>query len=381
MSGKRDYYEVLGVERGASESDIKKAYRKMAKLYHPDLHPNDKEAETKFKEISEAYEVLTDKQKRANYDRFGHAGVDSSYSSSSGGSGFGGFGDIDLGDIFGSMFGGGFSGFNRGAAANRPAKGQDAYIGVTISFLEACLGVSKEIDVKKMGRCDVCGGSGAASGSAPQKCPNCNGTGQVKVSHRTPLGFMSSISGCPRCRGKGKIISTPCSSCGGSGTKAISKKIRINIPAGIDDGQTLKVSGEGNVGENGGYSGDLNIAVTVRPDPIFRREGYNILCEIPITYAQAVNGAEVVVPTIEGKVKYNIPEGTQPGTTFRLRGKGVKKLNSYGKGDMLITTTVEVPRNLTAAQKEKVVELDKILSEKNYKARRGFFDKLKSMFE
>lgn len=381
MSGKRDYYEVLGVERGASESDIKKAYRKMAKLYHPDLHPNDKEAESKFKEISEAYEVLVDKQKRANYDRFGHAGVDSSYSSSSGGSGFGGFGDIDLGDIFGSMFGGGFSGFDRGSAANRPTKGQDAYIGVTISFLEACLGVSKEVDVKKMDRCDVCGGSGAASGSAPQKCPNCNGTGQVKISHRTPLGFMSSISSCPRCKGKGKIISTPCSSCGGSGTKAVSKKIRINIPAGIDDGQTLKVSGEGNVGENGGYSGDLNIAVTVRPDPIFRREGYNILCEIPITYAQAVNGAEVVVPTIEGKVKYNIPEGTQPGTTFRLRGKGVKKLNSYGKGDMLITTTVEVPRNLTAAQKEKVIELDKILSESNYKTRRGFFDKLKSMFE
>ena len=350
MAVKRDYYEVLGVSKGATDAEIKKAYRKLAKQYHPDLHPNDKEAEAKFKEISEAYEVLGDENKRAKYDRFGHAGFDAS--SGAGYGGAGGF-DVDLGDIFESMFGGsGFGGFGQGARnSNRQSKGENVYVGVTISFLEACSGVEKTVKIKKMDSCKVCGGTGAASSDSVKTCPSCGGSGQVKTTQRTPFGVMSSIRTCSKCNGKGKIISSPCTNCFGTGVKMTEKEIKVNLPAGIDDGQTLVVSGQGNAGLNGGLAGDVHIAVTVRPDPIFKRNGFDILCSIPITYAQAVLGAEVVVPTIEGKVKYSIPEGTQPGTVFRLKGKGIKRLNSYGEGDMLITTTVEIPRNLTSAQK------------------------------
>lgn len=377
MSEKRDYYEVLGVSKGASEAEIKKAYRKLAKEFHPDLHPNDKVAEAKFKEISEAYEVLGDKEKKEKYDRFGHAGFDSSaggYSSS-------GF-DVDLGDIFDSMFGGGFGGFNRERRSSRnyQTRGEDVYVGITISFLEACLGVKKEIEINKLDVCDSCNGTGAADSSI-SNCPNCSGTGQVKTTRRTPFGVMSSISTCSRCNGTGRIVKNPCRVCSGTGKKPVKKRININIPAGIDDGQTLVVSSQGNAGENGGQFGDLKIAITVRPDPIFKRDGFDILCEIPITYAQAVIGDEVIVPTVEGKVRYTIPEGTQSGTTFRLKGKGVKKLNSYGRGDMLITTVVEVPKNLTSAQKKYIKEFDLNLTEKNYRERKGFFDRLKSMFE
>lgn len=382
MSGKRDYYEVLGVSKGASEAEIKKAYRKLAKEYHPDLHPNDKAAEAKFKEISEAYEVLGDQQKREKYDRFGHAGFDGA---SAGGYSSSGFDGVDLGDIFDSMFGGGFGGFGgfggrQQRSQNRPMKGEDVYIGVTISFLEACLGVRKDIEIRRKDLCDVCHGTKVKPGTSLENCPTCSGTGQVKVTKRTPFGVMSSVSTCPNCHGQGRIIKNPCPSCSGSGKKSVTKRININIPAGIDDGQTLFVSAQGNAGENGGPNGDLQIAVTVRPDPLFRRDGFNIICEIPITYAQAVSGAEVVVPTIEGKVKYFVPEGTQPGTIFRLKGKGVKKLNSYGKGDMLITTVIEVPKNLTAAQKKYINNFELTLTENNYRKRKGFFEKLKSMF-
>ena len=382
MTSKRDYYEILGVSKTATDSEIKKAYRQLAKKYHPDLHPNDKETEAKFKEISQAYEVLGNKEKREKYDRFGHAGVDDvsgGYSSGSGGF------EADLGDIFESMFGGGFSGFSgfSGSKNSRPraARGQDLYVGVTISFLEACLGVKKNIKVNRMDSCDVCSGTGAANNSSPSRCSKCGGSGQIKITQRTAFGIMSSVRTCPNCSGTGKVITNPCSSCSGSGKKSVSKNLEINIPAGIDDGQTLVVSGQGNVGENGGPSGDLNIAVTVRPDAIFTRDGFNILCEVPITYSQAVSGAEVVVPTLEGKVKYNIPEGTQPGTIFRLKGKGIKKLNSYGKGDMLITATIEVPRNLTDAQKKYIKDFEDNLNEKNYKTRKSFFERLKGVFE
>lgn len=381
MAGKRDYYEVLGVLKTASDAEIKKAYRKLAKQYHPDLHPNDKETEAKFKEISEAYEVLGDKAKREKYDRFGHAGVDSSASGGYSSSGF----EADLGDIFESMFGGGFGGFGKSSSSyssyNAPTKGKDIYVGITISFLEACLGVTKTIKVKRMDYCPDCGGTGAFSSSFVKVCSACNGTGQVKTTQRTPLGIMSSVRTCSKCGGKGKVVEKPCASCFGVGKKAVNKTLEIKIPAGIDDGQTLVVSNQGNAGENKGPNGDLNVAVTVRPDSIFKRDGANILCDIPITYGQAVSGAELVVPTIEGKVKYSIPEGTQPGTIFRLKGKGVKKINSYGKGDMLVKVVVEVPRNLSESQKKKLTDFETSLTEKNYKERKGFFERLKCVFE
>lgn len=384
MANKRDYYEVLGISKGASDSEIKKAYRKLAKKYHPDLCPNDKEAEQKFKEISEAYEVLSDSAKRAQYDQFGHAGVDPNFGAGSGTGGYGAGGfDVDLGDIFDSMFGGGgFGGFggSHRSNANAPKRGEDTFSSITISFLEACKGTSKEISITKMDKCDKCMGSGAAPSSQPATCPDCGGIGQIKVQQRTPFGIMTSSRTCPKCHGKGTIITNPCSGCRGTGKKSKTKKIKINIPGGIDDGQTLLVSGEGNAGSNGGPYGNLNVAITVRPDPLFKRRGFDILCDIPITYSQAVNGADVVVPTIDGKVKYSVPEGTQPGTTFRLKGKGVNKLRAHGRGDMLITTTIEVPRNLNETQKKLIKEFDDSLNEKNYHKRKSFFDKIKDMF-
>ncbi len=381
MSSKRDYYEVLGVEKSASDDVIKKAYRKLAKQYHPDLHPNDAQAEAKFKEISEAYEVLSDKNKRANYDSFGHAGTDGFGSASSGysSSGF----DVDLGDIFESVFSGGFgSGFSRGRRSSKKAatRGRDTYASVTISFLQACLGVSKELQIEKLNVCSKCGGNGCEPGSKPVSCPKCGGMGQIKTQQQTPFGYMTSTRTCDHCSGTGSVVTNPCVVCGGSGRELTTKTIKINIPAGIDDGQTLLVSGEGNAGLNGGACGNLNVAVTVRPDPIFKRNNFDILCEIPITYAQAINGAELIVPTIDGKVKYNIPEGTQPGTVFKLRGKGIKKLQSHGRGDMLVTTVIEVPRDLNSKQKKLIKEFDSSLNESNYHIRKGFFEKLKDMF-
>ncbi len=384
MASKRDYYEVLGVAKGASEDEIKKAYRRLAKRCHPDLHPNDKQAEAKFKEISEAYDVLGDKNKREKYDRFGHAGVDGNFGSS-GGTSYGGGFDVDLGDIFDSVFGGGFGGFsrsNRTSSSNGrvPRRGEDTFFSVTISFLEACMGIDKEIEVKKQDVCSKCGGSGCEPGSEPVSCPQCGGTGQIRTQQRTPFGFMTSSRTCSHCGGSGTVVGKPCGGCGGKGTQPTTKKIKISIPAGIDDGQTLLVSGGGNAGLFGGSSGNLNIAVTVRPDPIFRRKGFDVMCEIPITYFQAVNGAEVVVPTIDGRVKYNIPEGVQPGTVFRLKGKGIKRLQSHGRGDMLVTAVVEVPKNLNGKQKKLLAEFDGSLTEKNYNIRKGFFEKLKNFF-
>lgn len=379
MANKRDYYEVLGISKGASEEEIKKAYRKLAKKYHPDLNPGDQEAEKRFKEVSEAYEVLSDAQKRARYDQFGHAGVDPN--AASGGGGYGGFGDFDIGDIFEGFFGGGFGGGSRRANPNAPRQGEDAYASVTISFLEACKGTEKEVTVTRMESCHACHGSGAAPGSSPQTCPDCHGSGTVKVQQRTPFGMVTSARTCSRCGGKGKIISSPCPSCQGGGRESKTKKIKVNIPAGIDDGQTLMVRSGGNAGLNQGPSGDLNVAVTVRPDPIFKRRGFDILCEVPVTYAQAAMGADVVVPTIDGKVKYHIAEGTQPGTTFRLKGKGVHRLNGRGRGDMLATMTVEVPKNLTKGQKEALKEFENSLDGQNYQKRQGFFDKLRDMFD
>lgn len=382
LADKRDYYEVLGLTKGASEDEIKKAYRKLAKQYHPDLNPGDQTAEAKFKEISEAYEVLSDREKRAKYDQFGHAGVDPNFGGA-GGYGGAGFGGVDIGDIFDSMFGGGFGGFGGGRRnnPNAPRAGEDVFASVTIPFMDACKGTSKEVSVSKMEACSHCHGSGAAPGSKATSCPDCGGTGRIQLQQRTPFGMVNSTRTCSRCGGKGTVISSPCPNCHGTGRQSTSKRVKVNIPAGIDDGQTLLVSGGGNAGINGGPNGDLNIAVTVRPDPIFNRKGYDILCEVPITYWQAVNGADVTVPTIDGKVKYHIGEGTQSGAVFRLRGKGVPRLHERGRGDMLATVTIEVPRNLNNQQKEALKTFEDLLGEKNYHKRKGFFDKIKDMFE
>ena len=384
MADKRDYYEVLGVQKTASADDIKKAYRSLARKYHPDLHPDDKDCAEKFKEVNEAYEVLSDPSKKERYDQFGHAGVDPNYGGGgfSGGAGFNPFGD--MGDIFENLFGGGFGGGFGGstrARADAPRRGQDIDTTVTIEFMEACMGVKRDIKINRLDKCPDCKGSGASAGSTPQTCPECGGRGQVKVAQRTPFGVISSQKTCTKCGGKGKIVSNPCSKCGGNGRIRVSKSLSVDIPAGIDDGQMLRVSGQGDAGVNGGPSGNLNVGVRVKNHPLFEREEYDIHCEIPITYAQAVMGDELVVPTIDGNVKYSIGEGTQTGTVFRLKGKGVKKLQRSERGDQYVKVYVEVPKNLDKKQKELLKEFEASLEDKNYEKKKNFFDKLKEFKE
>lgn len=344
---KRDYYEVLGVSKGASENDLKKAYRKLAKDCHPDLHPGDKTAEARFKELNEAYEVLSDPDKKAKYDQFGHAGVDPNF-------GAGGFGGFDVGDIFSSFFGGfgGFGGGEARGARTGPMKGGNVRTSATITLEEAAFGVKKDVTVTHLESCEGCKGSGSAEGTTAEICPNCHGSGSVRVQQRTMFGSMSTTTVCPNCRGEGKIIHQPCKSCGGAGAVRRQKKISVNIPAGIDDGQAISLRGQGDVGKNGGPAGDLIIGIQVKPHPLLRREGSSIYLDRKISFIQAALGAELEIPTLDGKVKYNIPEGTQTGTTFRLREKGVPHLNGRGRGDQLVTVKVEVPREMTPAQKE-----------------------------
>lgn len=378
MPEKRDYYEVLGVARGCSEDDLKRAYRKLAKEYHPDLNPGDKKAEASFKEVNEAYEVLSDSQKKARYDQFGHAGVDPNFGA--GGGGFGGFGggiDFDLGDLFGSFFGGGFGGATRSRNPNGPIKGNDVTISLPLTFMEAVHGCKKELSIQPLEGCEACSGSGAKPGTRPETCPDCGGAGQVRVQQRTPLGMIQSVRTCQRCGGKGKIIKESCAECSGNGRVRKAKKLEVSVPAGIDDGQIFAVRGQGDHGLNGGPPGDLHVMVSVRPDPLFERDGFDIRCEIPITYSQAVFGDELVVPTVDGKVKYDIPEATQPGTIFRLRNKGVPYLNAKGRGDQYVRVNVEVPRNLTSKQKEALRKYEGMLTDRQYEKRKGFFDKLK----
>ena len=386
MAEKRDYYEVLGLKKGASEDEIKKAFKSMARKYHPDLHPDDKEAAEKFKEINEAYEVLSDSEKRARYDQFGHAGVDPNYGGGAGAGGFGGFGGFgDVGDIFDSIFGGGFGGFGGGrstaSSANAPHRGGDVNANVTIAFMEACKGAKKKMRVTHMVKCDQCSGTGADANTKTSSCTECHGQGSVRVNQRTPFGVISTTKVCPRCGGKGKIINDPCKACNGMGRIRHNKKIAVNIPAGIDDGQTFVVRGQGDDGTNGGPSGDLNITVTVMEDSIFRRDNFDVWVDIPITYAQAVLGDEIVVPTVDGKVSYTVPEGTQPGTTFRLRNKGIPYVNGKGRGDEYVRVTVEVPTNLTSKQKDMIREFEGSTGEKNYQKRKKFFDKIKDAFK
>ncbi|WP_028510311.1 molecular chaperone DnaJ [Ruminococcus sp. NK3A76] len=380
---KRDYYEVLGVSKGASDDEIKKAFRKLAKQYHPDLHPDDKDAEAKFKEVNEAYEVLSDPSKKAKYDQFGFAGVDPNYGAGAGaggGGGFGGFGGFgDMGDIFDSIFGA-FGGGSR-QNPNAPRRGSDIEVGTAISFMEACKGVSKTIKVNRLQKCPDCGGSGAAAGSSVKTCPDCNGKGTVNISQQSLFGMVRQTVKCSRCGGRGKIVDTPCKKCSGKGMVKMAEEKEVNIPAGIDDGQQLRVGGGGNCGANGGPNGDLYITVTVRPDPIFERDGYDVWTDIPLTYGQAALGDEIVVPTIDGKVKYTVPEGTQAGTVFRLKGKGIKKVNRNDRGDHYVKVYVEIPKNLSKEQKKALKEFEQTLETKNYQKRQTFFDKLKEKFK
>ena len=385
MADERDYYEVLGVEKGASEDEIKKAFKKQARKYHPDLHPDDKECEEKFKEINKAYDVLSDSEKRQRYDQFGPAGVDPNYGGGggfSGGFSGGGFGFDDLGDLFGSFFGGGMRSQRR-SSANAPRKCQDITTNVNLSFMEACEGKSQEIKINRMEKCPDCNGTGSADGSAPTTCSQCNGTGAVKVTQRTPFGMISSSKTCPKCNGKGTVNSNPCKKCNGTARVKVSKTITVEIPAGINDEQIMRVAGKGDCGINGGPAGDVNVIITVRPHPIFERDGSDIHCEIPITYSQAVLGAEISVPTIDGNVKYTIPEGTQTGSVFKFKGKGVKKLRRTDRGDQYVKVNIEVPKNLNKHQKDLLKAFaDSMDGEdnKNYQKRKGFFEKMKDAF-
>ena len=352
MADKRDYYEVLGVQKGASEDELKKAYRKLAKENHPDLHPGDKNCEARFKEINEAYEVLSDPDKRAKYDQFGHAAFDPNQGF--GGGGFGGFGDFSgfggFGDIFGDIFG--FGGGGGGRNSNAPRKGDNLRANLNIKFEEAAFGVKKDVTLTRIEQCPDCKGSGCAAGTTAEVCPDCKGSGQVKTTQRTPFGMMQSNVQCSKCKGRGKIIHSPCQTCRGIGSIRRQHKVNINVPAGIDDGQTISLRGQGNAGLNGGPAGDLLVTILVQPHARFEREGTSILLEQEISFAKAALGAEIEVPTLDGKVKLTIPEGTQTGTMFRLKGKGVPYLRSTGRGDQFVTVRVVVPKGLNSNQKE-----------------------------
>ena len=375
MAEKRDYYEVLGIQKGASEDEIKKAYKKLARKYHPDMNPGDKEAEEKFKEVNEANEVLSDPEKKARYDQFGFAGVDPNYGAGAGGGAYGGGFDFgDLGDIFGSFFGGGFGGGQR-RNPNAPQRGESIRASVSVSFTEAAFGCEKSVTLERSEQCPTCKGNGCAPGTTPEICPDCHGTGTVQTRRQTPMGVFASNGPCRKCGGTGRLIHQPCPDCRGTGAVRKRKTIKVNIPAGIDHGQTISLRGQGTAGKNGGPAGDLLITVMVQPHELFRRDGVDVFCEAPITFAQAVLGAELEIPTIDGKVKYSIPEGTQTGTVFRLKGKGIPVLNGRGRGDQYVTVTIETPRNLNKEQREALRRFSETLGESNYEKRKSFFKK------
>ncbi len=383
MAEKRDFYEVLGLSKGASDEEIKKSFRKLAKKYHPDLNPGDKEAEVKFKEVNEAYSVLSDADKKAKYDAYGHAGVDPSYGAGQGGGFSGGFsgGFDDLGDIFSSFFGGGFGGSTSSRTNNAPKKGQNRQASVTITFEEAAFGCKKDVTFSRIEACSDCSGTGAAKGTSPETCPNCNGSGSVTTQQRTPFGVFKSQSVCDRCRGKGKIIKTPCSSCNGSGSVRVNKKLTVTIPAGIDNGQSIVLSGQGDRGANGGPAGDVYLAVTVKKHKIFERDGMNIYCDVPITFAEAALGATIKVPTLEGDYDYQIAEGTQSGKSFTLKNKGISEVHGTRRGDLQFRVIVEVPKNLNSKQKELLRQFAETCGEKNNTQKKNFGDKMREFFD
>lgn len=376
MADKRDYYEVLGVGKSASDDEIKKAYRSLAKKYHPDMNPGDKEAEAKFKEANEAYAVLSDPDKRAKYDQYGHAAFDPA-AGGGGFGGFGGFGDggFDFGDIFSSFFGGGGGTSSRRRDASVP--GDDVLTRITVTFEEAAFGCKKDVSFARVEACPDCGATGAAKGTKPETCQTCHGTGRVTVQQQTMLGYMQTQRACQTCRGTGKIVKTPCKNCNGKGYIKVNKKLEINIPAGIDSMQRIIIRGQGSAGRNGGAPGDLIVEVRVLAHDIFSRDGSNLYCDIPISFAEAALGAEIDIPVLGGKTeKYQIPEGTQSGTTFTLRGKGVADLNTKRRGDLILTVNVETPKNLTAEQKKLLSAFAASLGDGNSGRRKTFFKKI-----
>ena len=386
MAEKRDYYEVLGIGKNATDAEIKSAYRKLAKKYHPDLNPGDKDAEEKFKEVNEANDVLSDPDKRKRYDQFGFAGVDPNYGAGQPGGGygggfggFGGTGGVDLGDIFGDIFGGGFGGFGGSTRSNpnAPRKGHDIQANVILTFEEAAHGCAKKVTLNRQQTCPDCGGNGCAPGSSPETCTECGGRGYVVTQQRTPFGVMQSQQPCPHCGGRGTIIKNPCKTCRGTGKTSARKTLEVKIPAGIDDDQNIALRGQGDAGTNGGPAGDVIVHVTVKPDAVFERDGYDVWVTVPITYSQAVLGDTIQVPSIDGKVEYTVPEGTQSGTTFRLRGKGIPYVGYKTRGDQFVTVVVETPTRLTREQKELLRQLESSVGDDGQPKRKSFFDKLK----
>ncbi len=377
---KRDYYEVLGLKKGASESEIKSAFRKKALKYHPDKNPNDKEAEAKFKEVNEAYGILSDSDKKDKYDRFGHAGVDPNAGFGGAGGfggfgggfeGFGGFGGFE--DIF-DMFGGGHR-------RQGPRKGRDLQKQVVITFEEAAFGAKKKVELTKMTECESCNGSGAEKGTAKKTCPTCGGRGQVKTVQKTPFGNFQSVNTCSSCGGTGEVIEKPCHKCSGHGSVRKTVTISVDIPAGVDNDSVISIRGQGEPGEKGGPSGDLYIIIRVQGHKLFTRDGQNLWLEMPISFMQAALGDEITVPTLSEKVSYTIPAGTQPDTIFRLKGKGIKYLRSAKMGDLYVKVKLEVPVRLNAEQKNKIKELDKLLGQDNHKNKKTFTDKMKDFFK
>lgn len=372
---KRDYYEVLGVSRDASQEEIKKAYRKLARKYHPDVNPGDKSAEEKFKEVKEAYDVLSNPDKRARYDQFGHAGTDDN---GFGGADFGDFGGF--GDIFDMFFGGGGFGGGR-ARQNAPRKGSDLRVDLEITFEEAAFGTKKEVTVPRLEECPECNGSGTAPGTHPETCDVCKGTGQVRINQKTPFGHFQTIKTCTECHGTGKINRHPCDKCYGQGRVRRRRKIKVEIPAGVDDGARLRIAGEGEAGTNGGPAGDLYVFITIKPHEIFSRDGYDVYCEIPVDFVQAALGSEIKVPTLDGKVKFTIPEGTQSGTSFRLKGKGIPRLNGGGRGDQYVKVKVITLTNLSEKQKRILRQFAETLTDSNRNVKeKGFFQRFKDAF-
>ena len=375
----RDYYEVLGVSKGASDDEIKKAFRQQAKKYHPDLHPGDKEAEAHFKEVNEAYSVLSDADKKAKYDRFGHAGVDPNGFGGGGGGAYNAY-DVDLGDIFSSFFGGGFGGSSRRRTG--PQKGADLKYHMALDFMEAAFGCTKTFQLTKEDICKSCNGSGAQPGTTPETCPTCRGAGRVQQQTQTLFGMTMVTKSCPTCSGRGTVIKTPCTQCRGKGRLKTVKNLTINIPAGVDTGDLLPVRNEGEPGTYGGPYGDLYIEFKVKSHELFDRNGYNTSCNVPITFAQAALGGEIDVPTIYGTEKYTIQPGTQPGDTITLRSKGIpNKNNSKLKGDHVVKFVLEVPTGLKPDQKKLLKQFDDTLTERNYAKRSQFFQKFRNLFK